>query len=322
VGVVTDQPQPGAVSGKAHLASVSAGLVSALAGLFRALPFERGKVRLTGWIPLDHLARSGHFQGRVFRGLHGILWDASTLPDMMTRSMFWSGSYQDDVLACFALAIRPGDVVFDIGAHYGLMTVYASKLTGDAGKVVAFEPSPRNREVLLHHCRINHCGNVMVEGMGLLDKPGEFDFYMTTRNSWNSSFDASFASQHSHTKTTVAADTLDAYVERTGLQPSLLKIDTEGTEQECLIGGERTLRTLQPVIVIEYNSLSQARPGHDEKRMLHLLRDLGYRMFVPKLNFWRKSMRRFQEMAPDASLDNALINVLCLPPTRPDLVPT
>ncbi len=207
---MSDQLQAGADQSKAPLASVRAGLVSALAGVVRALPFERGKVRLTGWIPLDRLAQAGHFEGRVFRGVHGILWDASTLPDIMTRSMFWSGSYQDDVLACFRLAIRPGDVVFDIGAHYGLMTVFASKLAGGAGKVVAFEPSPRNRQVLLHHCQINNCRNVTVEGVGLLDKPGEFDFYMTTRNSWNSSFDASFAGLQSHDKITVSADTLDA----------------------------------------------------------------------------------------------------------------
>jgi FkbM family methyltransferase len=234
--------------------------------------------------------------------------------------MFWSGSYQDDVLSCLRLAIRPGDVVFDIGAHYGLMAIYASKLVGPMGKVVAFEPSPRNREVLSHHCHLNECHNVTVEALGLLDKPGEFDFYMTTVNSWNSTFDAAFAGQQAHDKTTVRADTLDAYVERTGLRPSLLKIDTEGTEQECLIGGEKTLRTVQPVIVIEYNSLSQARPGHEEKRMLFHLRELGYRMFLPKITFWRRKSRRFVELSTDASLENSLINVLCLPPSRVDLV--
>jgi FkbM family methyltransferase len=234
--------------------------------------------------------------------------------------MFWSGSYQHDVLACLSLAARAGDVVFDIGAHYGLMSIYASKLVGPRGKVVAFEPSPRNRQVLLRHCELNRCDNVHVEGMGLLDKPGEFEFYMATRDSWNSTFDAAFAANQSYDLTTVPADTLDAYVDRTGLQPSLLKVDTEGTEQECLIGGERTLRKRTPVIVIEYNSLSQSRPGHEEKRMLLHLRDLGYRMFIPKITFWRGGIQRFEELTSQTKLENALINVLCLPPSRTDLV--
>jgi FkbM family methyltransferase len=316
---VSDRPTAGTPK-SSPLAAAEAGLISALAGMVRVLPFRRGKVRITGWIPLDRLAQGGSFRGRVFRGVKGIMWDAATLPDIMTRSMFFSGSYQDDVLECFSLAIRPGDTIFDIGAHYGLMAIYASKLVGRSGKVVAFEPSPRNREVLLHHCRLNHCDNVTVEEIGLLDKPGEFDFYMTTGCSWNSTFDVAFAGSQSHDKTTARAEALDAYVERTGLEPSLLKIDTEGTEQECLIGGERTLRTLKPVIVIEYNSLSQARPGFEEKRMLYYLSELGYRMFVPMMSAWRRRVRRFEEMSVEANLDHALINVLCLPPSRTELV--
>src|SRR5688572_16970190 len=97
--------------------AVQKGCVLAFAACLRALPFKRGKERLTQHIPLDRLANSGCFQGHVFRGKRGILWDASTLPDIMTRCMLWDGSYQDDVLACFSMAIRPGDTVFDIGAH-------------------------------------------------------------------------------------------------------------------------------------------------------------------------------------------------------------
>jgi hypothetical protein len=129
--------------------------VLALAAGLRLLPFQRGKERLIRRIPVERLANSGCFRNRILRGSHGILWDGTTLPDIISRSMLWNGSYQDDVLACLKLATRPGDVVFDVGAHFGLMSIYASKLVGPDGKVVAFEPSPRNREVLVRHCRLN-----------------------------------------------------------------------------------------------------------------------------------------------------------------------
>jgi len=238
----------------------------------------------------------------------------------MTQSMLWNGSYQEDVLACIALAIEPGDQVFDIGAHFGLMSIYSSKLVGAHGKVVAFEPSPRNREVLAHHCRLNRSSNVIIEALGLLDRPGEFDFFMTTGHSWNSTFDAAFAQQQSFDRTTVQADTLDNFVERTGLRPALLKIDTEGTEVECLLGGMNTLRRLRPVLVIEYNALSQSRPGEDKQRVIRLLEELGYRMFVPQFSFWGNVTGRFQELKDDEALDGKLLNVLCLPESRIDLL--
>ena len=35
---------------------------------------------------------------------------------------------------------KPGDLVFDIGAHCGVSVYHLSRLVGDAGLVVAFEP--------------------------------------------------------------------------------------------------------------------------------------------------------------------------------------
>src|SRR5208283_4552591 len=36
--------------------------------------------------------------------------------------------------------LKPGDVVFDIGANVGLYTVLLAKTVGDKGRVLAFEP--------------------------------------------------------------------------------------------------------------------------------------------------------------------------------------
>jgi len=41
-------------------------------------------------------------------------------------------------------AVKPGDVVLDIGANVGLVTLEAAWLAGPAGRVVAVEPAPGN----------------------------------------------------------------------------------------------------------------------------------------------------------------------------------
>lgn len=41
--------------------------------------------------------------------------------------------------------LKPGMVVLDIGAHHGYYTLLASQKVGPAGRVIAFEPSSRER---------------------------------------------------------------------------------------------------------------------------------------------------------------------------------
>src|SRR5271165_5588961 len=55
--------------------------------------------------------------------------------------------------------LQPGMTVLDIGAHHGLYTLLASKRVGGTGRVVAFEPSPRERGQLSRNVKINFCSN-------------------------------------------------------------------------------------------------------------------------------------------------------------------
>ena len=43
---------------------------------------------------------------------------------------------------CSSEQISPGDIVWDIGAHYGYFSLKASCLVGDEGKVLSIEPTP------------------------------------------------------------------------------------------------------------------------------------------------------------------------------------
>jgi len=59
--------------------------------------------------------------------------------------------------------LKEGMTVLDIGAHHGFYTILASKKVGPSGRVIAFEPSPRERRRLLLHLKLNQCSNVKVE---------------------------------------------------------------------------------------------------------------------------------------------------------------
>ena len=52
----------------------------------------------------------------------------------------------------------PGDIVYDVGAYCGVSTCMFSKLVGESGRVIAFEPDPRAFDCLI---KISICMDVI-----------------------------------------------------------------------------------------------------------------------------------------------------------------
>ena len=67
--------------------------------------------------------------------------------------------------------------------------------------------------------------------------------------------------------------TLDEVVDAWGIEPTLIKCDVEGHEAEVFSGGERTLRSALPTLVVEIEQRHQARPVD---HVFETLLDFGY----------------------------------------------
>src|SRR6266852_2983226 len=72
--------------------------------------------------------------------------------------------FEEAEMAFVEKLLQPGMTVLDAGAHHGLHTLLASKRVGRRGRVIAFEPSPRERRALRLHVAMNGCWNVEIQG--------------------------------------------------------------------------------------------------------------------------------------------------------------
>ena len=57
--------------------------------------------------------------------------------------------------------VKPGDYCVDVGAHIGYFTLLLSRLVGETGYVLAFEPGTNNLPKLKRNLELNHmvqCG--------------------------------------------------------------------------------------------------------------------------------------------------------------------
>lgn len=154
----------------------------------------------------------------------------------------------------YARLVRPGDVVVDAGANWGMHTLLLARLTGPAGQVVAFEPHPGVVEELRHHVRVNGFHQVTVMAAGLLDQEGEIPF-TPGESSKTSRFDTASEAVAS---LAIPCRTLDAVMDE--LKPKalrLVKVDVEGAEARVLAGAVRTIRNYHPHLVVELHNPEQ-----------------------------------------------------------------
>jgi FkbM family methyltransferase len=152
------------------------------------------------------------------------------------------GSYEREQSALFQQHIRPGQQVLDIGASVGYYTLLAARLVGPRGRVVAFEPHPKNLRFLRSHVRQNRLAHVQVLDLALADSHG------TARFGGGSGSGTSRLQDSGEFEVKVRR--LDDLAEAQRLVPQHLKIDVEGAELAVLRGGQRLIRAHRPTIFL------------------------------------------------------------------------
>lgn len=202
--------------------------------------------------------------GTVVRVLQGALRGKKWIVGSHVHGC-WLGSYELDKQQLFTQTVKTGDIVLDIGANVGFYTLLSSVLVGDTGKVVAFEPSPRNFNLLKRHVEINAMGNVTLHQAAVADAPGEAMF----SDSQNAC--AKLSNDGQYKVTIVSLD--DLFARGQLPRPTLLKIDVEGAEARVLRGA-RNLLASGPLPTIFL-----ATHGQDVHReCLEILKDMGYQV--------------------------------------------
>jgi FkbM family methyltransferase len=150
----------------------------------------------------------------------------------------------------FRQFLQKGMVVIDVGAGWGLHTLYASRLVGEEGKVIAIEPCPSAFEELRWHVEKNHCPNAISLKCAASDQDGQIILFS---DSLASKFFLKSDTDLSHFNKEVApAKKLDTIAGELSLRRvDLIKVDVEGAEERVIRGSEKVISQFRPYLVIE-----------------------------------------------------------------------
>ncbi len=181
------------------------------------------------------------------------------------------GYYESEVLEALRARLRPGSVLWDIGANFGLHATTLARIVPEA-TVIAFEPNPAEHARLLRH-RAWNVPHLTTSTLALSDSAGLFPLHlgpegnsgMTTLAPW---------SQASYSGTVmVAAATGDALISSGSLPaPTVIKLDVEGHESAVLRGLAHALAHPRCELVVFEDGPDEATPAKQ------LLRAAGFRL--------------------------------------------
>lgn len=204
--------------------------------------------------------------------------DFHTMPDdpFWFRFELLTGRHEPETKATLENLIKPNMTVLDIGAHVGYYARRASDLVGAKGRVVAFEPHPRNHAMLKRN--VGKRQNVTLLQVALAESEGtaELHDYLMMSASGSLHYDQNLRDVQEHAQKRSAEDfaprfeqgfTPQTYSVRTAPVDSLLadlgisavdvvKMDIEGAELGALRGMQQIIKNSPNLaLVMEYNPL-------------------------------------------------------------------
>jgi FkbM family methyltransferase len=203
------------------------------------------------------------------------------------------GYTEHETLEAITSHLGKDGVFFDLGAHIGQYTLVASPLSR---AVHSFEPLPKTFELLASNIQANNLVNVTANQCAVSDASGEVRIYEGDPSTMDRSSLKS-PSQTSGRSFVVPSISLDDYVARHGIFPSLIKIDVEGAEIPALRGAANLLREKHPTLIVEVDIVNQTRFGHTTDNLLSEIRGFGYSL---------------SPLENDARLDRSYFNVLAV----------
>ncbi len=195
----------------------------------------------------------------------------------ISRTLVLFGKREIDHKIMLEKTLKPGMLVFDIGANVGYYPLMELQLIGKTGNLIAIEPSPSNIELLKKNLALNSYQDIEVISGAVSDENGISKFYLSEFSNLNT-FHPTGTGEKFVTGETIDVKTYSVPVlaEKYGA-PDLIRMDVEGHEVEVINGMIDSIKegVLKPMIIFETH-LSRYNKQHDMEQALVSLFELGY----------------------------------------------
>jgi FkbM family methyltransferase len=257
------------------------------------------------------LASTGNEDGLVLNRFDRFLFYADAKGSETHEYLL--GTYEPVTTLVFERLVAPGDMVVDVGAHWGYFTLVAATLCGETGRVIAFEPDPRNVSILTKNLQANHLVNVDVVQKAVSDRKGPAKLFLSRDSSGNSLDSVPPGAELSlgqNDHLAVETVTLDGFLAPPCRKPSLVKVDIEGGELAVLEGMKTLIReTGDLALITEFNPFYFA--GARGEAFLKMLTEQDFQLAILDDAKFQIEVGAVQQVSGRALDKSYKINLLC-----------
>ena len=253
----------------------------------------------------------------LIRTLHGQRMLVDPRPaGGLGRALFTDGTYEEGTLQVLRRSLPAGGTLVDVGANIGVVTLYASRLVGPDGLVVAFEPVRGTHATLTTNITLNRYANIVAEAIAIGSAAGRA--VIRDASATDSGASTLVPGAVSGIEETVEVRALDDYIQEhlSNRRIDCLKVDVEGWELEVLRGAVGLLGGQAPPMCIVECSRLHPPHGSDCAALFQFVVDVNrYKVF--RLSRGKEIPSRLVEV-PSASHLPLHDNLICLTPEHLD----
>lgn len=199
-------------------------------------------------------------------------------------SLYLFNNFQSHVYENKYVHLKKDDVIFDIGANVGIMSLNFANKTPN-GKVYAFEPTHFALKKLYRNIELNPTLNKIISVNNcFISSKTENNPNIVAFSSWNltnrTTEDHEFHLGTPMSTKGVPSFTLDDFVEKNNIcKLDFIKIDTDGHEFEVFIGAKKSLQKLRPKIIFELGLYVMKEKNFNFNFYAEYFNELKYTLF-------------------------------------------
>jgi FkbM family methyltransferase len=173
------------------------------------------------------------------------------------------------------------DTIIDVGANNGEASLRASKIVGQQGKIISFEPLLTNIKRFKKNLSLNpQLNNISLVKKGVGNNQEDVVLVNDRKDNLGMGW-VQAANDDGHYKYSysqkISIVTLDAYLLPIELdRVDFIKIDVEGFELNVLLGAVNVIKKYKPILFIEVVDLHLKKQNTSAIELIKYLEDLNY----------------------------------------------